>query len=173
MSYRAYTGVGSRTTPDAMEPTIFAIAQTLAKQGFTLRSGGALGADTFFERGAGTAAEIYRPQGLDRKTPAGARMIVPKGEVLDRCLLIASVVHPNWAACSEYARLLHARNVCQVHGEGLDAPSEFLVCWAKPDGRGGVEGGTGLAWRIAGAAGIPCYNLFVPGQLELLRKRIG
>jgi hypothetical protein len=170
LAYRAYTGIGSRNIPAELESIIVAIARALAARGYILRSGGATGADTFFERGAGAAAEIYVPTGFNGQTQAGARRIVPAGEILDRCFLLASVVHPNWGACSDYVRLLHSRNVCQVFGERLNVPSDFLICWKKLDSRAEVSGGTRLAWDIAGKAGVPRYNLAVPADLEAVQK---
>jgi len=57
-----YTGIGSRQTPPNVIATMEKIARRLADRGFTLRSGGADGADTAFERGAGSGStEIYLP----------------------------------------------------------------------------------------------------------------
>lgn len=65
-----YAGIGSRKTPPAELARMEAVGAILQRQGWTLRSGGADGADSAFERGAdrasredGTAAhkEIYIP----------------------------------------------------------------------------------------------------------------
>ena len=47
-----YAGIGSRETPDHVLETMASAAQYLGKEGFTLRSGGAKGADTAFDQGA-------------------------------------------------------------------------------------------------------------------------
>ncbi len=53
-------------------------------------------------------------------------------------------------------RKLHARNVAVIGGAGITEPVSALVCWTM---RGRVAGGTGLAIRLAQAAGIPVFNL--------------
>lgn len=52
MAYLPYAGIGSRQTPDDILELMHRIGSTLAINGFTLRSGGAVGADTAFEQGA-------------------------------------------------------------------------------------------------------------------------
>jgi hypothetical protein len=163
MNGPAYAGIGSRKTPEAMRHVFAEYARRLAKLGWTLRSGRAPGADSYFQLGATGSAELY-VAGDYGPRPVGARLIVPEGELLDRALLVASTVHPAWERCSSYTRLLLARNVFQVYGERLDENVEFLVAWAVPHGDGSVEGGTNLAWTLAGIAGIPRYNLCVPAD---------
>ena len=51
MIYKPYTGIGSRETPTAILDLMIAIGGVLAQRGFTLRSGGADGADDAFEQG--------------------------------------------------------------------------------------------------------------------------
>ena len=46
-----YAGVGSRETPLDVLKTMWKIGNYLATKGYTLRSGGAKGADTAFENG--------------------------------------------------------------------------------------------------------------------------
>jgi hypothetical protein len=58
---RSYAGIGSRQTPDHVLAAITAVAKVLAERGYILRSGGAEGADTAFEKGAGKATEIFLP----------------------------------------------------------------------------------------------------------------
>ena len=54
-----YTGVGGRETPPHVLNLMTRIAQGLAKVGGILRSGGARGADSAFEAGAGAAKDIF------------------------------------------------------------------------------------------------------------------
>lgn len=49
---KIYTGIGSRETPPDILELMTKIARFMFKQGFTLRSGGADGADSAFEAGA-------------------------------------------------------------------------------------------------------------------------
>lgn len=136
---KSYAGIGSRETPTHILNQMNAIAVWLQGEGFTLRSGGAPGADTAFERGAGVKKEIYRPHHANAAA-----------------LELASVYHPAWHRCSDYAKKLHARNGFQVLGSDLKSPSEFVCCWTK-DGK--ASGGTGQAIRIAEDRGIPVFNL--------------
>lgn len=136
---KCYAGIGSRETPEAILSQMSAIAVWLQQEGFTLRSGGAEGADTAFARGAGTRKHIYRPR-----------------DATPEALELASRFHPAWHRCSDYAKRLHARNGFQVLGPDLQSPSLFVVCWTK-DGK--ASGGTGQAIRIAEHYGIPVFNL--------------
>jgi len=161
MSMLAYTGVGSRQTPSDILERMHSIAARLAGAGFTLRSGGAPGADSAFEEGATTAGgqrEIYLPwagfngrqQGIVRQSLAA--------EVLAR------EVHPAWAALAPAARRLHVRNCHQVLGFDLLTPSLFVVCWT-PDGcvgaasRTRATGGTATAIVVAERFAVPVFNL--------------
>ena len=72
---------------------------------------------------------------------------------------IASEIHPAWHRCSDFAKLLHARNVNQVLGHDLKTPSSFVVYWAIPAG-GSCKGGTRTAVELAKKHNIPTYNLY-------------
>lgn len=50
---KAYTGVGSRSTPQDIMKMMSALASKLEVEGWVLRSGAADGADTGFENGVG------------------------------------------------------------------------------------------------------------------------
>jgi hypothetical protein len=137
-------------------------ARALAQGGWVLRSGGADGADSAFEAGSHEVdpalAEIYLPwRGFNNNTSRRYR-------VSDEALAIARTVHPAWERLSSAARKLHSRNVYQVLGESLDAPSELLVCWTA-DGceaertRNSRTGGTGTAIVLAERHGVPRFNL--------------
>ena len=136
-----YAGIGSRETPPEVLKIMTEIAAAFSNEGYTLRSGGAVGADIAFERGA-TEREILRAHDTDSHP-----------EWVDH----ASGFHPAWDKCSNYAKKLHARNSAIILGKGLDAPVSFVVCWTK-DGK--ATGGTGQALRIAERLSIPIFNLF-------------
>jgi len=148
-----YAGIGSRETPDAVQRQMKAIAARLSELGWTLRSGGANGADKAFEQGAGEAKEIFIPwPGFNGSTSTLVGGNDPEYREL------TSKLHPNWAACNEKARQFHTRNVAQVLGEpGSVDYSSMVICWT-PRGEGG--GGTGQAIRIAKAYNIPVFDLF-------------
>ena len=171
-----YTGIGSRKTPQQVLAMMTRIAKRLADLGFTLRSGGASGADTAFHQGAcagnGTF-EIYLPwpnfQGLQ-----GVGIIdSPAKEAYQ----IAERFHPKWSVLRSSVQALHARNVHQVLGMDLKTPSMLVICWT-PDGAETLEetsietGGTGTAIRIASSYGVPVVNMARPGYLERIAEII-
>lgn len=146
-----YTGVGSRKTPPDILDMMTRLAQAFAYHGYTLRSGGAEGADTAFEDGA-VLKEIYYATDINRSPVALEAMA------------LAAKFHPAWDRMSLFAKQLHGRNAFQVLGADLKTPTEFLICWT-PDGcishetRSITTGGTGTAISIASAHGIPVNNL--------------
>jgi hypothetical protein len=135
-----WTGVGSRRAPASMRPVFVDISRRFAAAGWTLRSGGADGADTW----------------CGDETPEGQREIYRPVDVCERALEIAASVHPAWHSCDEHARLLHGRNAYQVLGRSLDAPSRVLVCWTP---LGEAVGGTATAIRLAERHEIETINL--------------
>ena len=101
-------------------------------------AGGSPGADTAFEAGCGEGGgrkEIFLPwRGFNgNKSP----LCAPS----DEAETIAALWHPSWSRCLRPARKLHARNVEQVFGIGLNAPVSFVLFWAE-EGNGVVAGGT-------------------------------
>lgn len=158
---KAYTGIGSRETPLNILNQMFILAVDLGQAGYTLRSGGADGADTYFEFGADFGEypkEIYLPwPGFNGRTNAKL------DEATVEAHAIAAYYHPNWQYLKRGAKLLHARNVHQVFGPDVSTieaceenKSDFVICWTK-GGKGG--GGTGQAIRIADAYNVPVYDL--------------
>lgn len=167
---KTYTGIGSRDTPDEILREMSHLSYTLARLGFTLRSGGADGADTAFQVGAGLAAglhEIYVPWKGFNDNPYGTVFNEKSLEGI-AALRIASCIHPAWNKCNHAARLLHARNVFQVLGQDLSSKSDFLVCWA-PTKNGSITGGTRTAWELAKRNDIVCFNLADP---EITKEEI-
>lgn len=159
MKNKYYTGVGSRETPEDFRLLINLISEKLEHLGYTLRSGGAEGADTFFEERV-TNKEIYYPW--------GNKGIVPVFKDLNYQLV--QEVHPAYNRLSQGALKLHLRNANQVLGKNLDKPSDFLIYWAKTNSKGEPQGGTRTAVLIAKKYGIPCYNLNSKKDYERLLK---
>lgn len=173
---KAYTGVGSRQTPATTMQLMRLLASTMERAGYTLRSGGADGADDAFEAGVGGhAKEIYLPwRGFNQREGG---IVGPTLSQWGAALELASHHHPGWQRLSDPVRALMARNCFQVLGASLDRPSAAVVCWApKPrivDGKVvNVDGGTGLAVRLAHAYNIPCYHLGLPEHLRLINAFI-
>lgn len=146
------TGIGSRQTPTEVCELITQASIEIAKQGWTLRSGGADGADSAFEAGwdfVPACKEIYLPwKNFNKKQGIWD---IPKA-----AQEMAATIHPAWHACSHGARLLHARNCCQVLGLTLDQPSDIVVCWTM-DGK--LKGGTRTALVLAAQHNVPIINL--------------
>lgn len=177
-----YTGVGSRSTPEDIGRLMKLVAHKLAEEGWTLRSGGAEGADSYFQRGwtecmdelAG-GAEIYIPwdnfNGLSHNQ--WCSVICTNRYDNTKAEAIAASIHPAWDKCSRGAKALHTRNTYQVLGLTLDKPSKFLICWAPTDKHGIPTGGTRTAWTLAQRYDIPCFNLYNVEDKERIVKWLG
>lgn len=168
-----YTGVGSRGTPPEVMKLISEIAFKLELDGYTLRSGGADGADSAFEEGCYKLKDIYIPwRGfMDR----GSAIIPEKDRrsVYKKAEAIALEFHPNPEAIKGKPALkLHTRNVFQVLGDDLETPSDFVILWAPPY-KDGVTGGTNMAYQIAAANDIEIFNLFDDKVKERFKKYVG
>ena len=139
MVVKYYSGIGSRKTPDDILNLMEKIAAKLSTHNWRLRSGGAAGADSAFERGSAYTDTFYA------------------NSATSEAIELASSVHPNWSACNDYARQLHGRNMMIVLGPYLDTPSTFVVCWTP---KGQAIGGTATGIKIAQQHNIPVRNLF-------------
>lgn len=145
-----YAGIGSRTAPKEVLDAFEYLGEMLADQGYILRSGGADGCDSAFEKGCkkvGGEMEIFLPW----KDFNNNDSILYKYDNCDKAYEIAKRYHPNWDACSKAGKALLMRDGYQVLGMDLETPSSFIICWTK-NGKG--EGGTGQALRIAKDLGI-------------------
>lgn len=151
MTDRYYAGIGSRQTPDDVLAEMTTIAHILQENGYILTSGGADGADSAFEAGAGDLKRIFIPWNGFNDRHDG---IIKGGS--KKAAAIAEQFHPVWYKLTQGAKKLHTRNVCQILGDDLETPVEFVVCWTK-DGK--ASGGTGTAIKIAEHYNIPVYNL--------------
>lgn len=151
-----YTGVGSRNTPPAVMKQLKKLAIYLDNKGWTVRSGGAEGADTAFE--VASKKVIYLPW----KDFNGKKGVVPASNNI--AVELARRHHPKMI-----------RSTYQVLGDDLNSPSKFLLCWT-PDGatsdkeRSYKTGGTGLAISIASEYNVPVFNLRNKGAFEKFRK---
>ena len=165
-----YAGIGSRRTPTEARSLIRELALELSSQGYTLRSGGAEGADTFFEEAAGRK-DIFLPwKGFNNRPcrSTGTRSEYIQGPT-DDAVALATRVIDNYNDRNQAVRMLLARNMHQVMGEDLKTPVEFVICWT-PDGK--VVGGTGHAIKLARLKGVPVYNLARPKDVADLRSVI-
>jgi len=164
MNKKYYTGIGSRETPTEILVVMYKIAKFLAEKGYTLRSGGADGADYHgFEVGCDSVngnKEIYLPwRGFNES----------KSELLwtQEAWDLAATIHPVWDRLKLGAKQLHARNCHQVLGQDLKTPSLFLVCYTE---NGEQKGGTATALKLAEKNNVIIFNLGSKTGLTRLRK---
>lgn len=161
-----YAGIGSRKTPPHILSKMSRVAKRLETIGYTLRSGGANGADEAFGNGC-NRKQIFLPwPGFNGHTS--------EFDAVEReAMNIAAAVHPVFDRLSYTAQKLMARNSYQVLGPDLRTPSDFVVCWT-PDSaetesdRTQHTGGTGQAIALACRWNIPVFNLAKPDALDRL-----
>lgn len=148
---KAYAGIGSHETPQVVCDEMRRIARYLVSC-YTLRSGGADGADTAFEQGCDDmglgSKQIFLPwKGFN----GNGSLLFRVGE---DAMVEAKRFHPNWYGLQSAGRCLMGRNAYQVLGLGLDDPVKFILFWTK-DGK--ASGGTGQALRMAKFYKIPTF----------------
>lgn len=154
-----YTGVGSRRTPENILDLIEKISTKLDGLGYTLRSGGAKGADIAFEV-ACTNKIIYLP--FKEYRPEDFYHF----GVTDEHIEYSMKFHPKPEYPTEFQKHYLGRNLYQVLGHNLKTPSKFLIAWWNPE----KPSGTSHTARIAKAHNIPCFNLFDLKTKERLEK---
>lgn len=162
----SYAGIGSRRTPAPILVMMRTAACELANRGWTLRTGGAEGADQAFLEGAdgiGGRVDLFLPW-PNFMADEVRRRLWPNVMIVDRpaheAYEIARKYHPNWKNLRHSVQSLHARNAHQVLGANLDDPVRFILCWTP---NGGGTGGTGQAIRMAADYRIPVFDL---GRVE-------
>lgn len=152
-----YTGIGSRETPQEYLDMFERMGVWLGLRGGILRSGGANGADSAFERGADKVKaihpdlgekEIYLPwKGFNNNTSL-------LYNIDHNAMVIAQNIHPNWNKLSDAAKKLMARNTYQIIGLN-NTLTDFVVCYTK---NGKYIGGTSQAMKLADMYEIPIFN---------------
>jgi hypothetical protein len=156
-----YTGVGAQVTPTIILGMMSHVASFLARNGWTLRSGGADGGDKAFEFGCDREKgpkEIYLPWKGFNNNPSELH---PRNfPFTESEIEFTQQHHPAWHNCGQAVRKLHQRNVREligmeaIHGPTV-IPSQMVICWTAG---GAVKGGTGQTLRLAEAIGIPIIN---------------
>jgi hypothetical protein len=157
MLNKTYAGIGSRETPISVLNQMVRVGSFLGQRNFTLRSGGAKGADSAFERGC----DLVK----------GKKQIWMPSE--DFFPLHEWATEKASSVCWEfplekmkgYTIKLITRNMFQIFGDKESfkesTPVDFVVYWSKgnPLEKGRESGGTRYAVRVAHEAGIPTFNL--------------
>lgn len=154
-----YTGIGSRSTPIVVLNLMTEIGSYFGKHGVTLRSGGAIGADSAFEAGcdfAGGPKEIFFPsrEFNNRSALSQTNLYYMGGPGVNTELAMICAervwnkrsLPVQWNKLKEYTKLLMARNCFQVLGAQLSNPTKLIICWTED---GEASGGTGQAISMA------------------------
>jgi uncharacterized protein YeaO (DUF488 family) len=143
---RHYAGIGATLTPPKVLKEMESIAALLEEKGFVLRSGGAKGADSAFEKGVKNSSmkEIFYASDCEDWCLKEVSRYVPSNR-------------PPLEKMKSYTQKLLGRNMKQILGARGDKPVDFVVCWTS-DGKD--SGGTGYGLRCAKEHGIAVYNLF-------------
>ena len=173
---KVYAGIGARKTPPKILHLMSRIAVRLGELGYTLRSGGAAGADQAFLEGAlrsGSTVELYLPKegyrGHTAERYYGKRVTV-SASIPQRAFTLAMQHHPGWERLSAFVKRLHARNAqILAGGDAESAPAKFVIAWTP---RSEVVGGTGMSIKMARALGIPVVNLYEAGAVEEIARLV-
>lgn len=152
---KVFSGIGSRETPEDIGVLMGKIAKKLESEGWTLRSGGAPGADTFFD--VVERKEIYLPWAGFQDLKGKGYIDASKLPTAKQAEEITSGFHPNWEKLTQGGKRLMSRNAMQILGADLKTPTKYVIAWTKD---GGATGGTGQALRMAAHYNIPIFNLF-------------
>lgn len=157
-----YAGIGSRTLNDEERHFCKEVAFWLARQGWTLYTGAAPGADQAFAEGAlsGNGKVVlclpwpsfeYKWRGSLGKKEVSTILVDP----LRHPEAFASVgkFHPNPEVLKDSMRRLHARNFLIVQ------PTKFVLAWPRPGKFQGSLGGTGQGIRIAEDLGLTLFRM--------------
>ena len=164
-----YAGIGSRETPPEVLERMEKIGGFLARKGYTLRSGGARGADTAFERGADFAKgpkEVWNPRDEN---------IFPHLWATEKAS--ATCWEFPLERMKSFTIQLITRNMYQIFGDDEKdlKPVDFVIYYspADPSQKGRESGGTRYAVRAALEENIPCFNLRNQAEeLALFLKKI-
>lgn len=160
-----YTGIGSRTTPVEIQKLMEITARKMRAERWILRSGGAHGADSAFERGAKEQADIYLPwAGFNGHQSDLYRVGKEAMEIVDK-------VSPR--PMKDSVQRLFGRSVYQVLGGALNSPSQGVIYWAPETPTGIVQGGTRIAVYVARMYGIPTLNLYFDQDKQALMYELG
>lgn len=179
-----YTLIGSRSTPQEILDLMTKFSYKAASKGYTVRSGGADGADTCAEEGvlnfikdnnlppekANSLMEIYLPwkDFNKRKSSDYGYKTLSTLPSRQEAYNIAERIHPAWERCSNGARSLHARNTMQCLGEVLIHPSRFILCYGESEKKGSVipKGGTRSCCKLGEEYNVEIFNLYLQEHLK-------
>jgi len=168
-----FSGIGSRETPQTIIKVMEQVGEFLAKRGWVLRSGGADGADSAFERGCDAGQgkkEIYLPwKGFNKNASELFLKSFSLRGTKEKAFDLASQYHPVWDQLNYGAKCLMARNIYQVLGQDLNTPVSMVICFNLG---GFTHGGTSQALRVAKDKGIPIFRLSEEKELSDIKAHM-
>lgn len=141
--------IGSRRITVEQEAWAYQYGRLMAVLGHTVKSGGAVGADLAFMKGArdaGGRVICYLPwysYNADSR-PEGCELVVYDEKEHEDWVRVAEKYHPAYKFLKRGAKLLMSRNTPIILG------SHWVVAIPAPDRKGGTEQGI----RIANGEGI-------------------
>lgn len=169
-----YAGIGSRETP-LYALAVMQFLSNYLSEVYTVRSGGADGADTAFELATGKKKEVFLPwygfsfsgDGLvinDQKSLSIAELLIDGKFIKNISPLHEHSTQRMKQSKNESHLKLHRRNCFQILGSKLNSPIEFLTCWTDDKAITQAQtsqktGGTGTAIRLASQLSIDVFNL--------------
>jgi len=167
-----YAGIGSRNTPNEILSLLTSLAEQLALKGYILRSGGAKGADSAFEKGCDKVhgnKEIFLPwKNFENNTSSlFINSIIPND-----LITIAKEFYPSFDYSSKGVKKIYARNVQQILGEkpNVSLPSSFVLCWTD---RSRIPvAGTMFGITLAESRNIPVFNLYEKNVLQKFEEKV-
>lgn len=171
---RCYAGIGSRETP-LYALAVMQFLSNYLSEVYTVRSGGADGADTAFELASRKNNEIFLPwygfsfsgDGfvVNNEKALNIAELLIDGKFIKNILPIHQQSTERMRQSKNESNLkLHRRNCFQVLGGNLNSPVDFLTCWTddkaiRADQTSFKTGGTGTAIRLASQLSIDVFNL--------------
>lgn len=208
MNHKSFAGIGARKTPFGPTSPYDMVMRLLARKlvyekRWVMTSGGAEGADAFFQKGLDIDGfdaiseglfKLFLPwKGFNGNT-RGIVMEHDKSEIMHKArkILVDMNVYDTVPRFIEYESksrdlltrrelaiaTLHTRNVFQIMNEFLDKPVNMVVCYTPDKAISRADyskktGGTGIAINLADALGIPVFNIAREDHLERVCKFIG
>jgi len=173
-----FAGIGSRSTPQNILELMPQITQYLYSKNYILRSGGADGADTYFEKGVplNEPKQIFLPWKNFNNNPSLYYLnSFIKKEAWNKAEEIANKFHPQYKYLKQGAQKLMTRNTFQVLGPNPSDQSQWsslIVCYCPLSSDGNPKGGTAQALRIASNYNIQIYNLYLEEDLDKIKAKI-
>lgn len=154
-------GIGSPCMPKAILELMAQIGEALVADGWVLRRGGALDADSALEHGWVGAED---DPDFSPPWPAYTDRQPGNSPITEEMVRVAAKYHPDWDTLSEQSKSEIARMGTIVMGRHFMDRATLVICWT-PDGQ--AIGHTGQALRIAADKNVPVINLGAPGAGDL------